>query len=158
MRILGRFSFLMSQTVSFTHCIQLGTTTIIHFFPVNTSYWALILCVEPWQTLFWVATLWDVLTGKVTVFILCTFSHRSIPMLLPQASFSFIFQYYSFQTSKQPLKSFTAAQESISCFPSTISLFTQSGWPDVVPQTLPISRIFLHCPFSGPSLSKTIGQ
>lgn len=158
MRIWERFSFLrMSQIVSFTYCIQLGTTTISHYFPVNTLYWTLILFVEPWQTLFWVDALWDVLTGKVTVFTLCTFSHRPIPMQFPHASF-FIFQYYSFQTSKQPVKSFTAVQESMSCFSSTISLFTQSGWPDVIPQTLPISRIFLHCSFSRPSLSKTIVQ
>ena len=46
----------------------------------------------------------------------------------------------------------------MSVFSLAISLTTQSGWPDALPQTLFISRIFSYCPFPGSSLSKTVVQ
>ena len=62
------------QTFHFTYCIILGKTTITCFISQLMQYIFVedILCLEPWQALSQIDTLWWMLAGRIKVLTLCT--------------------------------------------------------------------------------------
>ena len=145
------------QTFHFTYCIILRKTTITCFISQLMQYIFVedILCLEPWQALSQIDTLWWMLAGRIKVLTLCA-QHCDASPYLCLLYLSVLFLLHSWTTSSWNHS--LLPRLSMSIFPSAISLTTQSGWPDALPQTLLISRIFPHCPFPGSSLSKTVVQ
>lgn len=89
-----------------------------------------------------VDAVYQALTWGTNICRLCAHSHRLIHMPVPYVSLSPPFQYCSFQSPDQQVKSSATLRSLCRSLAQAISLYKSSLWPSLLLQVLPIGKMF----------------